>query len=47
MLAQYDGCTESLGEIVGHLRAGRIDELETLLAKARAARLRLTDETNE
>ncbi len=44
VLAQYDGWSKSLNEIVDLLRAQRFDDLERLLASAQAARARLTDE---
>jgi prephenate dehydrogenase len=47
VLAQYDGWTASLGTLVEHLRNGRFDELEKLLANAQAARGRLTDQSND
>lgn len=47
ILAQFDGFSRSLGDIVEHLRNGRFDELEKLLEHAQRARLRLTDESNE
>jgi prephenate dehydrogenase len=47
ILAQFDGFSRSLDEIVEHLRNGRFDELEKLLEHAQRARLRLTDDTNE
>ncbi len=47
VLAQYDGWSSSVGEIVELLRAERFDELEQLLANAQAARARLTDELTD
>jgi len=47
VLAQYDGWSASLDTLVEHLRHGRLDELENVLASARAARGRLADRSND
>ena len=47
ILAQYDGWTDLLGDLIEHLRSGRFDELEAMLANAQAARARLTDQSND
>ena len=40
VLAQYDGWAASMARLVELLRSGRFDELEAVLARAQAARLR-------
>jgi prephenate dehydrogenase len=47
ILTQFEGFAESLEAIIEHLRQGRFDELEALLAAAQRARIRLTDPSND
>ena len=47
VLAQYDGWTARLDTLIEHLRNGRFDELEALLAAAQAARAALADRSHD
>jgi prephenate dehydrogenase len=47
VLAQYDGWAARLDTLIEHLRNGRFDELEALLAAAQAARAALADRSHD